>query len=104
MPSWCLGGALKRGKRVSPKAIEVAPKRGDALGIDGIKPPVPVLLRHNQPCLFEDAEVLRNRGTAHRKVAGQLADGDRPVYEALEDGASSRITQRVELPILVSNH
>lgn len=41
--------------------------------------------------------MLRNGGTAHWEIRGQIADSARPVDQACQNGAAGRIAESVEL-------
>jgi len=45
---------------------------------------------------FQDLQVLRNGGTAHRELAGQLADRGRIAAQQADDGLTRGIGQRAQ--------
>lgn len=50
----------------------------------------------DQARILEDAQMLRNRGPAHRKHPRQLIHRQRPGGKLLEDGHASGIAERFE--------
>jgi hypothetical protein len=46
--------------------------------------------------ILEDAEMLRDRGAAHRDLRGEVAHGLRAAAEELEDQPASRVAEGVE--------
>src|SRR5207253_8482212 len=64
---------------------------------------LPISIGH-EARLLQHAQVLGDRGAADGKVAGDLADRQRTVDQALEDRPPRRVAERVELRLLVSVH
>jgi len=50
----------------------------------------------DQSCVFQDAQVLGDRGAADGQSAGQFVDGNGTASEHLEDGHAGRVPQGVE--------
>ena len=50
----------------------------------------------DQTCVFEDAQMLGDRGTADGQGAGQFVDGNGTASEHLEDGHAGRVAQGVQ--------
>jgi len=100
-----LGGALVRDERAIPEPIEVVPQRVDAGRIKLVETTVSLGPIDHQVRVFQNPEMLRDGGPADRELASELPDWLRAIHEALEDRATSGISQRVELPgMMVSNH
>jgi hypothetical protein len=74
----------------------VSAKAGDTLGVQLIKAAGAGTAIGDQARVFEHAQVLRDSGTADRKLASQFVDGDGSGRELLEDGHSGRVAQGIE--------
>ena len=95
---------LEGRERVGPELVEELTERAKTLCLHGVHP-----LRARGPVgheagVFQDAEMLGNRGSTHGKCAGQLADRLRPPAQPQEDGAARAVAEGVELRVMVSNH
>ena len=89
---------LERPQRVDPEALEVGTERGHRLGIHGVQPPRAVGAIGDQLGVFENPQMLRNRGTTHRQVARDIDHRQRPFsHQPRENGPASRIAECVEL-------
>src|SRR5688500_11120667 len=92
-----VGGRLGRrgvaGERLVPEAVEVGPQPGDAVRLDPVQPPRPLPALAYEPGVLEDAKVLRHGRPADRKARGELAHGEGPTAEPLEDPAPGRVAE-----------
>ena len=75
-----------------PEPLEIGAKRAEPSGIDLIDAAIAVGPVDDQSRILEHPQVLRDGGTAHRELAGELADRPWALGEALEDGAPRRIS------------
>ena len=88
-----------------PKAVEVGAQCVDARGIQLVEPPASLGTIHDQMRVFQDPQVLRDRGPAHGETACEFAHRLGPLEEALEDRSAGRVAQSIQLlRMLVSNH
>src|SRR5207344_225866 len=79
---------LKRGQCVVPESVEVGAKRLDAGGVELVQAPRACGAIDDQLRVLEDAEMLRDRRPADRKLACNLADRKGPVEEPLDNRAA----------------
>ena len=89
---------------MSPDPIEVIAQRLEPVGVEGIDPLGALRLIHHQVGVLEDAQMLRDRRPADRKMPRELADRHRLVHQPREDGAAGGVAESIELRFLVSNH
>jgi len=88
-----------------PESIEVVTESIDARGVQFVQPPVPGWAIDDEAGVFQDAQVLRDRRTAHGEAARELADRLRSIQQTFEDRPAGRIAEGVELlRMSVSNH
>ena len=95
---------LEGRERVGPKLVEEVAQRPQALSFDGVDPLRAMGPVGHEAGVFQDAQMLGDRGPTHRKRAGQLADGPGPTTQAQQDGAASAVAEGVELAMMVSDH
>ena len=81
------------GECATPKPLEVCAERVEACRIQAVNAPRTNGMVHYQSGVLQHAEMLRDRRTADRKLAGDLHDGARTLRDALENGAASRIAE-----------
>src|SRR5450631_229808 len=74
-----------------PELVEPAPQFAEAVGIDAIHAACPFSLIDHETRLLQCFEMLRDGGAAHRQPGGNDAHRSRPVAQALEHGAASRV-------------
>jgi len=96
--------AFECSEGLAPVPIEVRAQGVERVGVERVHPPTSFGAVHDEAGVFEDAEMLRNCRSAHRKVASQLTDRQRAVGEPRDDRAPGRVAERVELGIVVSSH
>jgi len=90
---------------MGPEAIEVGAQRVDACGIQLVDSPISDRSIDDQVRVLQDPQVLRDRRTADREAARELADWLRPLKQTFEDRPAGGITERVELfGMSVSHH
>ncbi len=91
--------------RLSPEPIEVVAERIDAGRVQLVDSPITLGTIDDQMRVLQDPQVLRNRGTADRKAARELAHRLRSLEQAFENRPPGRIAQRIQLlTMFVSNH
>ena len=95
---------LERGQGLIPEVIEVLAKGFERVGIEGVDAARAVGAIGHEPSVLEDAEMLRDRGTADGELARELPDGQRTLQQARQDRPARAVTQGVELRMFVSNH
>ena len=100
----CFRSFLKRDQGVIPEPVEVGAKRLDAGGVELVQASRARGAIDDQLRVLEDAEVLRNRRPADRKLAGNFADGQRTVEEPLDNRTASGVAECVHLRVRVSHH
>src|SRR3954454_15450144 len=69
-----LGCIAKRRERLVPEGVEVGPQVGQGLRVHLVEAARADLAVDHEPGVLQDLEVLRDRGTADRELAGELAD------------------------------
>ena len=91
-----LGRRFEVGERLFPEAFEVLPHFGEAIGVDAVQTPRPVLSFRHQTRLLQDPEMLRHRRPADRKPGRYLSDCPGAVAELFENRPPGRITERLQ--------
>lgn len=76
---------------MGPKTVEVFAERIESGVVELVQPPCARILVGDQTGAFEYPEVLRDGRAADGEVGGELADGQRAIEEAGEDGAAGGI-------------
>ena len=69
-----------------------------------VQPSVPFGAVDDEPRVFQDTEMLGDRGTGDGKVFREPADRRRPGDQVREDRATRGVSQSVELSVSVSLH
>ena len=94
-----------RGQGPGPEPIKIGTQSVDAGGIQRIEPSVSCRAIDDQMRVLQDAQVLRNRRTADRKAARELADRPRALQQTLENRQPGRIAEGIQLfGMTVNNH
>src|SRR3954447_15127194 len=88
-----LGCIAKRRERLVPEGVEVGAQVGQCLRVRLVEAARADLAVDDEPGVLQDLEVLRDRGTADRELAGELADRAGPRDKALEDRLSRGIAK-----------
>src|SRR6185503_20405277 len=97
-----LDSLLEGGERVVPELLEVGAQRVDPGRVHRIESPVADRSIDDEVGALEHSQMLRDGGTADRKVARELADRHRAAQKPLDDGAPRGVAERVHLGVWVS--
>lgn len=89
---------------MGPEPVQIAPQHVEPSSVDGVNSARPLGTVGDEAGLLQDAEVLRDRGTADGQLPCELANGARVLDQALKDGAPRRVTKGVPGTALVSSH
>lgn len=89
-------GGLKGAHGLGPHLIEMGPQACDAFRVELIKAASAGASVGHKAGLLENFKVLRDCGTRHGELVGQLVDGERAGGELLEDSHAGGITQGIE--------
>jgi hypothetical protein len=87
---------LKGIHRLDPHPVEVRAQSRYSFGVQLVEPPRSSPGVSHQARVFEDAQVLRDSGTAHRQGTSQLVHGYRTRGELLKDRHARCIAERFE--------
>src|SRR5690606_41938436 len=80
-------------RSVLPKLIEPALHRCETFRIDAVRIAIPFAGLLDEPSLFQDFEVLRNRRARDRQLLRDPADMQRTALEQLEDPLTAGVGQ-----------
>ena len=87
---------LKCAHGLRPHLVKVSAQTGDAFRIQLVEAAGSCPAVCHQPRVFENAQVLGDRGTADGQRTGQFVDGDGTGSQLLEDGHASRVAEGIE--------
>lgn len=90
------GRGLKVAKGFGPHLVEMGAQPRYALGIELIKTACSGAVVEDKARIFEDFEVLRDRGAADGEMIGEFVDGQGAGGELLEDCHPRCISEGVE--------
>jgi hypothetical protein len=90
----CCG--LEAGEGVAPERVYPVSEDADACRVELVEVPRPVSPMRDETDPLEDAQMLRDRRPADRKLGCEVADRSRPRAEELEDLPARRIAECVE--------
>ena len=88
---------------MGPELVEVVAQRCEACWIELVEPAIPGRAVRDEVCVLEDTEVLRDRRSADGEPPCEIADRERSIDQAEEDGSPGGFAEGVELRVLVSH-
>ena len=89
--------AFEGRERVVPEPIEIRAQRFDPAGIQLVETAVADRPVDDELCVFEDAQVLGDRGPADRKARAPVRRPAVVLQQPLEDGAPGGVAEGIQL-------
>ena len=85
-----------RTQRVGPEVLEPGSQRVEPFGTNGVEPTGAISAVAHEPGSLQHLEVLRDGGSAHGEVRGELTHRLRTAAQLFEHRTPSRVGQRLD--------